>query len=317
MNAVDQTLMLLFAGYGGLLMLFTLTGRVLAGAAAAGRLDRALAENFNTRTHAWWVMAALGSIALMAGRTGVIVAFALISLAAMREFLTLTRFRAADHWAVAAAVFVVLPLHYALIWVDFYAVYSIMIPVYAFLGLPILSALRGEADGFLTRIAEVQWALMVSVFCLSHVPALMSLQIPGFEGANILLIAFLIVVVQFSDVMQYVWGKIAGRHPVAPGLSPSKTVEGTVGGILTAGLIGGALFWLTPWSPLQAMAMALLAAVMGFLGGLVMSAIKRDRGVKDWGHVIPGHGGVLDRMDSVIFAAPVFFHVTRYFWSLS
>jgi phosphatidate cytidylyltransferase len=116
-------------------------------------------------------------------------------------------------------------------------------------------------------------------------------------------------------VLQYAWGKLAGRHLIAPSLSPSKTVEGTVGGILSASLVGASLWWITPFSPWQAGAMALVVTAMGFFGGLVMSAIKRDRGVKDWGWLIAGHGGMLDRIDSVIFAAPVFFHLTRYWWA--
>jgi phosphatidate cytidylyltransferase len=131
----------------------------------------------------------------------------------------------------------------------------------------------------------------------------------------VLLIAFLVVVVQGSDVAQYIWGKLFGRTKIAPDLSPSKTVEGFVGGALTATLLGAAMSWLTPFSMWQAAGMALVIVLMGFFGGLVMSAIKRDRGVKDWGSLIPGHGGFIDRLDSVIFAAPIFFHLTRWFFS--
>jgi phosphatidate cytidylyltransferase len=166
-------------------------------------------------------------------------------------------------------------------------------------------------------MAEVQWALMICVFCVSHVPALLTLQIPGYEGRNALLIAFLVVVVQSSDVMQYVWGKLAGRTPIAPSLSPSKTVEGLAGGALSAVLIGMGLAWLTPFTVWQAGVISLIIVLMGFLGGLVMSAIKRDRKVKDWGRSIAGHGGIIDRLDSVIFSAPIFFHLTRYWWSLT
>lgn len=156
---------------------------------------------------------------------------------------------------------------------------------------------------------------MICIFCVSHVPALLSLQIPGFEGRNVMLIAYLIFIVQLSDVMQYVWGKLIGRTKVAPTLSPSKTWEGLIGGILTATLVGTALWWMTPFTMLQAAGMCLAMTLMGFFGGLVLSAIKRDRGVKDWGHLIAGHGGFIDRLDSVIFAAPIFFHITRYGWS--
>lgn len=156
---------------------------------------------------------------------------------------------------------------------------------------------------------------MICVFCVSHVPALLTLQIPGYEGRNALLLIFLILVVQASDVLQYVWGKLTGRRKIAAALSPSKTVEGFVGGVLSASALGAALWWITPFSPLQAFLVALITTLMGFLGGLVMSAIKRDRGIKDWGQMIEGHGGMLDRLDSICFSAPVFFHITRYWWT--
>ena len=144
----------------------------------------------------------------------------------------------------------------------------------------------------------------------------MTLEIPGYEGRNLLLIAFLVVVVQMSDVLQYVCGKLFGRRKIAPTLSPSKTVEGFVGGILSATALGAGLWWMTPFHPWQAALLALAITLMGFLGGLVMSAIKRDRGVKDWGWIIEGHGGILDRLDSVTFAAPIFFHLVRYWWTV-
>jgi len=183
-----------------------------------------------------------------------------------------------------------------------------------FLILPILSAVGGDTKRFLERTAKVQWGLMVCVFCISHVPALLTLNIPGFEGRNLLLIAFLVIVVQGSDVLQYVWGKLMGKRKVAPELSPSKTWEGLIGGVASATLLGAALWWATPFAPWQAALMAFMICVMGFFGGLVMSAIKRDRGVKDWGTMIEGHGGMLDRLDSVIFAAPMYFHALHYWW---
>jgi phosphatidate cytidylyltransferase len=233
----------------------------------------------------------------------------------LREFLTLTHAGRADHWSLVAAFFVVLPYQYYLIWIDWYGLYAIFIPVYVFLLLPIVSALRGDAENYLVRIAEVQWALMIAVFCASHVPALLNLDIVGYEGRNVLLIAFLIVVVQSSDVLQYVWGKLFGKRKIAPRLSPSKTVEGFVGGVLSATLVGAGLWWMTPFTFLQAGLLALVIALLGFFGGLVMSAIKRDRGVKDWGHTISGHGGFIDRLDSVVFSAPIFFHLVRFWWT--
>ncbi|MBN9250775.1 MAG: phosphatidate cytidylyltransferase, partial [Mesorhizobium sp.] len=248
---------------------------------------------------------------------GVLLLFAFCSFAALREFVTLTNTRRADHWALATAFFIVLPAQYVLLWTENYGIFSIFIPVYAFLLMPIIAVVRGDTQHFLVRIAEVQWALMICVFCASHVPALLTLQIPGYEGRAVLLIAFLVIVVQSSDVLQYVWGKLFGRTKIAPNLSPSKTVEGFVGGVASATLVGAALWWITPFTPVQAGLMALLITMMGFFGGLVMSAIKRDRGIKDWGHLIAGHGGLIDRLDSVVFSAPIFFHLTRYWWSAS
>jgi phosphatidate cytidylyltransferase len=312
MTGAAPELLRLLLGVGGLLVIASLVGYALSRRAGG---PSEVIDNLNARIAAWWGMVALMGLAFLAGRAGVVLLFALCSFAALREFMTLTRTGRADHWAVAAAFFVVLPVQYWLVWTDWYGLYSIFIPVYAFLFLPILAALRGETKGFLHRVAETQWALMIAVFCVSHVPALLYLQIPGFEGRGVLLIAFLVVVVQMSDVLQYVWGKLIGRRKIAPQLSPSKTWEGFLGGVACATALGAGLWWMTPFTPLQAAGLALLAALMGFAGGLVMSAIKRDRGVKDWGHLIAGHGGFIDRLDSVIFAAPVFFHVVRYFWS--
>lgn len=316
MTPMHPDLIVLLGAIGALLVVASLVGYGLQ-RRYSPRGDNAGIENLNQRIRAWWVMVALMGLAFLGGKTGVVILFAFASFSALREFITLVNARRADHWALAVAFFVVVPAQYYLIWIEWYGVYSIFIPVYAFLLLPILATLRGDSHGFLERVAEVQWALMICVFCVSHVPALLSLEIPGYEGRNVLLIAFLIVVVQLSDVLQYVWGKLLGRRKIAPRLSPSKTVEGFVGGVASATLVGAGLAWMTPFSPGQAAGLALLIALMGFFGGLVMSAIKRDRGIKDWGHLIEGHGGFIDRLDSVVFSAPIFFHLVRYFWSVA
>ncbi len=280
------------------------------------RAVKAVILTLSSRITAWWVMAILLILAFWAGRSGIILLFGASSFAALREFVTLTNARRADHWMLLAVFYVVLPMQYILIWTDWYGFYTIFIPVYVFLGMPILSVFRGETENFLIRVAEVQWAAMVTIYCVSYVPALLSLDIAGFEGQNILLIAFLIIVVQASDLLQYLWDSLIGKTRIAPRLSPSKTIEGCVAGLATSTALGACLWWITPFSMLQAGIMALIIALMGFFGGLVMSAIKRDRGVKDWGDVIAGHGGFIDRLDSVIFAAPIFFHLTHYWWAL-
>src|SRR5947207_9060528 len=314
MTATEQSVAL-FARVGAVLVVASVVGYVLHRRCGAEGPNPTI-DNVTRRIKAWWVMVALLGLAFVFGRGGMIVLFALASLAALREFITLTPTRKGDHVALAVAFFVVLPLQYYLIWIEWYGLFSVFIPVYVFLLLAAIAALRQDTKHFMSRVAETQWGLMISVFCLSHVPALLGLNIPGYQGHNLLLVAFLILVVQSSDVLQYIWGKLLGRHKIAPELSPSKTVEGFVGGVASATLLGGALWWITPFSPWQAALMALVINLMGFCGGLVMSAIKRDRGVKDWGQMIEGHGGMLDRLDSVIFAAPIFFHLTRYWWAV-
>ncbi|NTX26648.1 phosphatidate cytidylyltransferase [Burkholderia pyrrocinia] len=313
-STVRHETWLLFGAVIAVLVLASVVTMVLRWRVAGGR-PHAVIDNLAARVSAWWWMVGVLGVAFAAGQAAVVALFCLLSLFALREFITITTTRRGDHRAIVAAFFVFLPLQYALVYIEWYGLFAICIPVYAFLILPILSALSSETTRFLERCAETQWAVMVCVFCISHVPALMILPIPGFEGRNLLLIAFLVIVVQGSDVLQYVWGKLVGQRRIAPLLSPSKTIEGFVGGVASASLLGASLWRITPYgSPWKVGVVALVIALMGFLGGLVMSAIKRDRGIKDWGHMIQGHGGILDRLDSIAFAAPIFFHITRYWW---
>lgn len=309
-------LLTVFMGVGGVLVLASLIGWTLR-LRFSPEGGNAAIDNLNDRIRAWWIMVIALALAFLGGRMGVMLLFALCSFAALREFMTLTNATRADHWSLVGVFFIVLPGQYYLVWAELYGIFAVFIPVYVFLLLPIVSALRGESRNFLIRVAEMQWALMICVFCASHVPALLNLTIPGYEGRNLLLIAFLVIVVQMSDVLQYIWGKLIGRHKIAPSLSPSKTIEGFLGGAGSATLLAAGLWWMTPFNPWQAGLMGAIITLFGFLGGLVMSAIKRDRGVKDWGHAIAGHGGFIDRLDSVVFSAPIFFHLTRYFWSLT
>ncbi len=298
-----------------LLAIASVAARVVA-ARVSTEAGRRTAKNLLDRTRAWWVMVAVFFAALALGPRATFLMFAFLSFVALREFVTLAPTRRGDHRTLFWAFFILLPLHYATLWVAWYNLFVILIPVYGFLLVPVRNALAGDTERYLERTAVVQWGMMVCVYCLSHAPALLTLAIPGFSPAgNARLLFFLTFVAQFSDVMQYVFGKTLGRTPVAPKLSPNKTWEGLLGGGLAASLGGAALWWSTPFNPWQAGAMAALIVAMGFFGGLVMSAIKRDRGVKDWGELIPGHGGALDRIDSLCFAAPVFFHATRYWFT--
>ena len=308
----DQTL-LLFAYIGGVLLVASIVGFILKWRAGTG--PHPAIDNLNSRINAWWMMAIVIGVTFMLGKVAVIVLFYAVSFYSLREFITLAPTRRGDYPALVVAFYVALPLQYILIAAGWTGMFTIFIPVYTFLLLPILSTLHGDSTRFLERASAVQWGLMIAVFCISHVPALLTLDIPGYEDRNLLLIAFLVIVVQSSDVLQYVCGKLFGKHLIAPYLSASKTWEGFAGGLALASLLGALLWWITPFTPLQAGAIALLLNVLGFFGGLVMSAIKRDRGVKDWGHMIEGYGGMLDRLGSVCFAAPIFFNVVRYWWA--
>jgi phosphatidate cytidylyltransferase len=297
---------------GSFLTLASLTGFVLRisvrEAAAIGVI-----ENLNTRIKAWWWIVLILGSAVFAGPAALIVLFALISFVALREFLTLTAIQAVDRPAVLASFLVLLPIQYALVALGRYDWFVGFLPPFGLLLVLILSALTGDARNYLARTAELVLGLMICVFGISHVPALLMLHITGYEDRQVLLMVFLILVAQVSDVMQYMWGKLAGRHKIAPEISPSKTVEGLIGGIASATALGAGLWWMTPFTVIQAGVMAFLIALAGFLGGLVMSAIKRDRRVKDWSQFIPGHGGMLDRVDSLCFSAPMFFYLARWF----
>lgn len=302
----------LFGGIVALLATASLIGAVL-GRRAQGSNN--VVANLNDRVNAWWVMVAVFAAAFVLGKNATLVLFGLASFFALREFITLTPTRAGDYRPLVLSFFVLVPMQYALIGYDQYGTFAIFIPVYAFLMLPAVATFAGDTAAFLERSAKIQWGVMITVYCISYAPALLLLDIPGYEGQNALLMFYLLLIVQLSDVLQYVFGKLFGRHKLAPKVSPSKTVEGLVGGGLSATAIGGAMWWITPFTWQESLAMSFLIVVMGFLGGLTLSAVKRSLGAKDWGVMIEGHGGMLDRLDSVSFAAPVFFHATRFFFS--
>jgi phosphatidate cytidylyltransferase len=309
---VKETLFGVLAGIVALLTIASIVGYELERRATRPE-SIATVRNLNARTRSWWVMVLVVGGAILAGPTTTVVLFALLSFMALREFWTLTPSRRGDHYALFLSFFVVLPYHYYLLGTGWYGMFIIFIPVYAFLLLPAVATLMGDTNEFLARSAKVQWGLMLTVFSISHAPALLMLD-TGVPSA--LLIVYLIIVVQLSDVFQYVWGKLIGKHRFSPNISPSKTIEGLVGGGLSAILVGTALHRMTPFSPLQAAAVSTVIVVAGFFGGFVLSAIKRDLKAKDWGYIIEGHGGVLDRVDSLTFAAPLFFHVTRYWFTV-
>ncbi len=266
------------------------------------------------RVKAWWIMAAVFFGAIAASARVSLVFFAFLSFWALKEYVTLLRTRPADHRALVWA-FLAVPIQYFWVGLGWYGMFVVFIPVYMFLILPIRLVLAKQTAGFVASASQIQWGLMTFVFGLSHLGMLLALPAVGKPPANgRTLLLFLVVVTELSDVFQYVWGKTFGRHKILPSVSPNKTWEGFLGGIVTTALISLLLRFLTPFAVLETIGMALLITVAGFFGGAVMSAVKRDFGVKDFGELIPGHGGMLDRVDSLCYAAPVFFHCVRYFY---
>ncbi len=311
----DPRMVMLLEIIVAILVVATLAGYVLRRFARTGAA-RATADNIVARTRAWWMMVGVFAAAGLLGVGASAFLFALISFLALREMITLSPTRRADHHTLFSVFFVVTPIQYVFVYGRWYGLFAIFIPVYVFLWVCIRSTLTGDYKNYMERVAKIYFALMICVYCVSHAPALLDLKIPAFTDQNVKLLFFLAIVVEFSDVFQYIWGKLLGRRKIAPQISPNKTWEGFIGGTLSAAGAGTLLWWMTPFSPWQAAAMSLIIVLMGFGGGIVMSAVKRDAGVKDYGQLIPGHGGIMDRIDSLCFAAPVFFHLTRYYFAL-
>lgn len=312
----DRELIGLVIAIIALLAVATAIGQVLR-VRLRSESQRPVVANLNARVLAWWVLMALFAASASVGPAGTTLLFAATSFLALREFATLAPTARADHRALFWSFFVVLPIQYWLVYEKWYGLFAVFIPVYAFVLLPARLALAGDTERFLHRASQLQLGVLICVYFVSHVPALLMLPLRGEPdpAANLKLLFFFVTVVQLSDVFQYVWGKMLGRHRIAPGVSPNKTWEGFIGGVAMAVAVAAGLSFLTPFGLWWATAMGLAVCLMGFAGGLVMSAIKRDVGVKDFGETLPGHGGVLDRVDSICFAAPVFFHLTRYFFT--
>lgn len=275
-------------------------------------LNASVLRSFNLRIQSWWLMTSVVVASMLLPQWATVLLFGLISFWALREFITLTPTRMADHRALFWVFFLFTPLQYVLVGLQRYELFSIMIPVYCSLFIPARIAMAGDYKRFLERSAKIQFGAMVCVYCLSYSPALLSLHIPGHENQQAALLFFFVLMVQVGDVMQYLFNRSIGRRVIAPAISRYKTWEGFGAGAGATALLGAALWWATPFeTPWKAAFLALVISIMGYAGSLTMSAIKRDRGVTDYGTLVEGHGGVLDRIDSICFAAPVFYHVVQ------
>jgi len=339
----DSRTLILVLGVFVVLGVATLVGRILRGQVDNG-MDPAIVAKFNRRVNAWWIMSAALATAYFLGYSATVLLFGVISFWALREFITLTPTRIADHRALFWVFFIFTPLQYILVGMQREPMYSILIPVYAFLFIPARVAFAGDFKRFLERTAKIQAGLMICVYCLSYAPAILSLneelirssgprpasvtaEEAGSTAANsktptiseqerlirnARLMFFFILIVQLGDVLHLAAEKLFGRYVIAPAIHQGRTWTGMLGGIGATTLLGMMFWWATPFNIFQVAILSFATALMGFAGGLTMSAIKRDRGVRDYGTLVEGHGGVLDRIDSICFAAPVFFQISKY-----
>ncbi len=299
-----------------LLAVATFVGRWLKRQTSLG-LDERSVHAFNSRVHAWWFFSIVLGIAFF--QPGLTVGlFGLLSFWSLREFITLTTTSLGDHRALFWVFFFFTPMQFFLVALDYYEVYSILIPVYAFLFIAARVAISGDFQRFLERVAKIQFGLLVCVYCLSFAPALLFLKCKDMDGdyANARLLFFFVTMVLFAELLQSLCGRLFGKHVIAEAIDSSRTWEGVLGGAGATALLGMSLYWATPfpywW---QAAAMSVLIAVMASAGALTLSAIKRDRGEEALETRVEDHAGVLSRIDAICFAAPVFYHVTKYFFA--
>jgi phosphatidate cytidylyltransferase len=294
--------------------IFTLLVIATAAVWVLGRLRPAAdLTELRQRVRTWWIMAAVFALAMLLSRRVSLFFFALVSFLALKEYLSLIPTRRADR-SVLLLAYLAIPVQY--LWIDmrWYGMFIVFIPVFVFLLLPMRMVLVGETEGFLRAAGTLHWGLMATVFSLSHVAFLLVLpQRLNAHGGGPGLVLYLVFLTQFNDVAQYLWGRTLGRHKVIPKVSPGKTVEGLLGGVATTILLAWLLApWLTPFDRGEALVAGVIIGLGGFVGDVVISALKRDLGIKDSGTLLPGHGGILDRIDSLSYTAPLFFHFVWY-----
>lgn len=278
-------------------------------------VQRALHDRVVRDLRAVWVGTVLFWISWALGAVVATLLFAVVSFVVFREYITLTHTRRADHRALLAAFFVVLPVQYVLAAGQAFNLFSVFIPVYAFAALPILAALGNDATRFLERTAKIQWGTMVCVYGMSHAPALLLLSFRGYEQRGAFLVLYIVLVVAVAQISQEVASRRMRRRPVARHISRSFSWRAWALGALAGGLVGALLYWVTPFKPPQAFLIGFIASGCGTLGELVVKAMKRDAGVNRWGKgSVTGAVGLLDRVAPLCFAAPVFFHSVRWYF---
>ena len=266
----------------------------------------------NSRLQASWLILVLFAVAFALGEVALAVIFAVASFFALREFVALTPIKPADHIALIIAFYVAIPVQYVLVASGWYQLYAVFIPVYLFLILPVIMAWRHDTELYLQRVAKVQWGLMLSVYCVSHAPAIATLEPPGYEGRGALLLLYFMLVVLLSENIAVLASASLGRTPLRS--NPNKSREGVLIGGVAATVLGTLLWWMTPFTWWQAALMSAVTVFAAFVGGLVLASVKRSLGERQWDQGVALSRGVLERLEGITFSAPVFFHATVYFF---
>ena len=313
LSAVSPSLVFVLAGILALLLLATTS---LSLAIAANRvfggprwmIASPILPELKARLRSWWIMAVLFGICLILGRKASLAFLGFVSFLVLREYLSVAPFRAGDRAGLFAA-YAMIPVQYG--WIACgHAEAAAMVPIATLAALGAIVAMRGTARNFLRSSALVIWGVLVAIVALGHLALIVSTPASlGYVAGGPGLLLFVVLACQIGDVAQYVVGKCLGRRRPVPDISPNKTIAGYVGGLAATALVGALVGpYLTPMAQGESLAVGAVLGLLGFLGGLTISAVKRDLGIKDMGRLLPGHGGALDRADSLVFAAPFFYH---------
>lgn len=271
-----------------------------------------LTSELVTRTKSWWyIMPGVCLVILGPPVVGAIL-IGFVSCVALREMFSISGMQTSNRKAILVA-YLAIPIQYYLGFHFYYVQFLIFIPICMFMLIPFLLVLEGKTETIGRTMILIPSLLMMTTYSLSHIVLLFKADWKGFDLGAGSLIFFLLVLTAFNDVFQYTWGKLLGKRKILPRISPNKTWEGFVGGVLTCSLFAYLIRFLTPLSSLQALAMGLMIGICGFMGDSLVSAIKRNLDLKDTGKLIPGHGGAMDRLDSLIFTAPAFFHMLSFY----
>lgn len=297
-----------------------LTVGTLVRIALLGSVVSSSVQSHLNSTRTWWALAASLSIATLLGEAGVVVLLAIAGILSLREYLQLVGWKAVGA-PTAVVVFASVPIYYAIALCGYDQGLLSTAPLAFLFVLGTLRAWLGLIEDYIRTTAAMIWGLMLFVYCLSHASFLLTLPATTQPWVgNVGWFLYLVILTETNDIAQALVGRRFGETKISPRISPNKSLEGLLGGIALTILL--AVLLASSFTTLMhvhsrisgifsAMLAGLLIALSGFLGDLNKSGIKRDVGVKDSGTILPGQGGMMDRIDSLTFSAPVFYYFVR------